>query len=464
MGKLSVVLFLLLTVVVSGKIQGTNAAFTDTAMVSGNTFTAGYWIPTLHMSVNPAVPDGEDGFYKTTPCVTLTADINGVVGGTTIYYKFSNDGDPVTGGLAYLGSCIPIPDGDPTHFEAVAVNNDNANWKSAVTTREFQVDTLNVVKSGDVVINEVMWMGSSGNEKDQWVELRNTTDHDIHIDGWYLTYRSNADNENKLLEIPDNRVIKKGGYYLASYYIKNNSAIKVTPDSDDMNNFGYEKFQIKLYASSAKTSLIDTAGSGDRIPTKGDKDHFYSMERDNIPGEGDDYDNWYTCLDNSDTMKSYWDDDRTERGTPGAKNLSKNDPTSPEYDPNYTGDPEVVTETLTDNSDDEKVVSKKVTIEEKIDDKGPVASDETLVSIPPTLPDPQVSVAVPTETEVLVEIKEELTKPPLITPVEKKISEETKLGEEKNDKPEVKEADKKEEIKKEETKPQETKPDAATKE
>ena len=31
----------------------------------------------------------------------------------------------------------------------------------------------------DVVINEVMWMGSSSHTADEWIELRNMTSHDI---------------------------------------------------------------------------------------------------------------------------------------------------------------------------------------------------------------------------------------------------------------------------------------------
>ena len=35
-----------------------------------------------------------------------------------------------------------------------------------------------------VVINEVMWSGSSLSTDDQWIELRNTTDKDINIGKW----------------------------------------------------------------------------------------------------------------------------------------------------------------------------------------------------------------------------------------------------------------------------------------
>jgi len=40
---------------------------------------------------------------------------------------------------------------------------------------------------GDVVINELMWMGSTKGASDEWIELRNTTDSSIDISGWQIT-------------------------------------------------------------------------------------------------------------------------------------------------------------------------------------------------------------------------------------------------------------------------------------
>jgi len=40
--------------------------------------------------------------------------------------------------------------------------------------------------NGDVVINEIMWMGSVGNSNDEWIELRNMTDADINLSGWKI--------------------------------------------------------------------------------------------------------------------------------------------------------------------------------------------------------------------------------------------------------------------------------------
>lgn len=120
-------------------ITGTFAYFSDTATIQANA-SAGVWIPTLTMSVNPSSPDGGNGWYKTSPCITLNA--SGVtVGSSKIYYEFSDDGDPIDGGTIYTGGCINVPDGNPTHFQAQAVNTLNPSWKSNIVNEDFKVDT-----------------------------------------------------------------------------------------------------------------------------------------------------------------------------------------------------------------------------------------------------------------------------------------------------------------------------------
>jgi hypothetical protein len=204
------------------------------------------------------------------------------------------------------------------------VSNDPELFDDSVDWITVDVKNKYEAKAGDVVINEVMWMGSKGKPMDQWVELKNVSDKDMHIKDWYLTYKSNAGNELKLIEIKDNRILKKGEYLLLSYYTKGNSAINVQPDDDGMDDFGYQKFQIKLYTDSTRKNLIDVAGDGIQEPKEGDKANYYSMERNNIPGDGADYKNWHTCLDSSST-ELYWDSNSKEQGTPGHENLSEND-------------------------------------------------------------------------------------------------------------------------------------------
>lgn len=126
----------------TGTVPGTNAFFSDSARINGNSVSAGMWIPVLSVdSVVPVAPNGTNGFYNTRPCVKLSYE--GLsFGAATIWYEFSDDGDPKAGGTEYeLGACIDIPDGNPTNFQAVAIHDMNHDWRSAVVSRDFKVDT-----------------------------------------------------------------------------------------------------------------------------------------------------------------------------------------------------------------------------------------------------------------------------------------------------------------------------------
>ncbi len=42
------------------------------------------------------------------------------------------------------------------------------------------------IQAGDVIINEIAWMGTTISSSDEWLELRNMTDQDIDLTGWTL--------------------------------------------------------------------------------------------------------------------------------------------------------------------------------------------------------------------------------------------------------------------------------------
>ncbi len=43
----------------------------------------------------------------------------------------------------------------------------------------------------DIIINEIMWSGSTISSADEWIELKNTTTHDIDISGYKINYLKN---------------------------------------------------------------------------------------------------------------------------------------------------------------------------------------------------------------------------------------------------------------------------------
>jgi len=61
---------------------------------------------------------------------------------------------------------------------------------------------------GDVVINEVAWMGTGASSADEWIELLNTTGQTVDLTGWTLAAADGAPN------IALSGVISAGGYFL----------------------------------------------------------------------------------------------------------------------------------------------------------------------------------------------------------------------------------------------------------
>ncbi len=176
---------------------------------------------------------------------------------------------------------------------------------------------------GDVVINELMWMGSNASTYDEWIELRNMTSSPINLSNWDITkYSSGA--ETLMLTISSG-TIPANGYFLISNYAETSgsSKLNVIPDVVDTDvSLANTALQIKLYDgpyAGETTTIIDTADDASGTPFAGDNANKYSMSRNTTPGDGTVSENWYTA-----TTSLNWDSGATELGTPGAANGSGN--------------------------------------------------------------------------------------------------------------------------------------------
>lgn len=191
------------------------------------------------------------------------------------------------------------------------------------------------VDPGDVVINELHWMGTDVSPSDEWIELRNMTDLAIDLSGWQLTKKSGG-SEMWMYAVPPATSIPANGYLLISEFDKDHSALNVTPDllvgtgTDDDPNFELSNInlQIKLYKGdwSDPANVIDSADDGTDNPAAGlsslnGNPVYYSMERNATPGNGEDASNWHTTF--ADT-RAFFDEGLTMvKGTPGAINQSE---------------------------------------------------------------------------------------------------------------------------------------------
>ncbi len=165
---------------------------------------------------------------------------------------------------------------------------------------------------GDVVFNELMWMGDFAGSSHEWVELRNTTGEDIDLTGWDIT-KLGSGGEELMLTISSG-IIPAQGYFLIANNNAEDSNIAVEPDLVETDvSLSNTKLQLRLYDGLFEegANLIDTADDGTGTPAGGDGQTMKSMVRKDPPGDGTLAENWYTA----DTQ-SGWDDDAQEFGTP----------------------------------------------------------------------------------------------------------------------------------------------------
>lgn len=141
------------------------------------------------------------------------------------------------------------------------------------------------VSNYDVVFSELMWMGSHASSSDEWIELKNTTDYNIDLTGWQITYLK-EDQETLMLEIPEG-IVPAGGYFLISNNVKDykfangQSILNIDPDLVDSSvTLSNSNLELKLYDGQWNDGrqLIDIAGDGN-APLKGDNTNKISMER-----------------------------------------------------------------------------------------------------------------------------------------------------------------------------------------
>ncbi|KPL07203.1 hypothetical protein AMJ86_05325, partial [bacterium SM23_57] len=141
---------------------------------------------------------------------------------------------------------------------------------------------LMAASPGDVVINEVMWMGSFSSSSDEWIELYNTTSSVIDLTGWYIlddgAYTYNLSG-----------TIAGEGYYLIE---RREEATDVTADvivtSISLANSGDA---LELFDGSSNSIDLVSTGGGWYAGAYVYGSTYYSMERIN-PAGPDNASNW----------------------------------------------------------------------------------------------------------------------------------------------------------------------------
>ncbi len=317
-GMLLALLFFALSLT---QISGTNSFFTDSAEIKGIEFRAGKWIPTLEMEVSPEEPDGEDGWYTETPCVKFSSDMDDV----TIYYSFAGEEETINGEIDE-DTCVYPPEGE-SQLSAWAVNEENDDWLSDTLSRDFKVEIR--AKEGDVVINELMWMGSAQDEGDEWIELKNMTDRDIDLSNWDIMNAGKGNGGH--IEIPHGYEIKAGGYFLITAKKWKDTEINLSKDLKKDEGYTHVSgMDLKdegeqLVLRNKNKEVIDTAWQDEQWPDGFQGEYLnMSMERDEEIRDGEIKSSWHTCSDEKCNDEEYWKKEGVNFGTPGKKNSTAN--------------------------------------------------------------------------------------------------------------------------------------------
>lgn len=252
------------------------------------------------------------------------------------------------------------------------------------------------VNTGDIVINELMWMGTSVSYADEYLELRNMTNRTLDLTRLTLTKLSAGSDVTMAIDLTGKTIAPHGYFLIANgnAYAGGDSQLidSLTPNMWDTSlDLSNTELQIKLMQGS---TVIDVAWDG-TAPREGIYDttpgseKYYSMERIFTPSNGANPLEWYTTIDAASTM-DFFEGTADERGTPGAGNRSENEPlvhqelrirdTPPATQSAIIVQPEVATPsgsaTLSVNASD-----------------SPVSTGSATITEPSTTPEPDASAA-----------------------------------------------------------------------
>lgn len=162
--------------------------------------------------------------------------------------------------------------------------------------------------AGDVVINEVAWMGTAASSTDEWIELHNTTGQDINLTGW--TLRSNDNTPNITLS----GIIPADEYFLLER--TDNTTVSDIP-ADQIYTGALVDSGETLTLRDAGNQVIDTANNDGGAWPAGNNTTKSTMERSN-PLTPDTDANW--ASNNGVTRNGLDANGNPLNGTPKARN------------------------------------------------------------------------------------------------------------------------------------------------
>lgn len=214
-----------------------------------------------------------------------------------------------------------------TGWQSIFADN-TQGWSDEEKIVDNLINTGEWLSEGDVVINEVMWMGSDDSTADEWIELKNMTDNPINLKNWDIYGAVSGGSGHLEIAHGVDAYIPANGFLLIANKDKDYSDLDVNVD--------VAKTNISLqnnYNTNGALILKDKDGNMiDATPIPSDSDwpagengsstsDYRSMQRKLVPGDGTDENNWFTINHPAANDTDYWDDEINNYGTPGSENL-----------------------------------------------------------------------------------------------------------------------------------------------
>jgi hypothetical protein len=172
--------------------------------------------------------------------------------------------------------------------------------------------SLSAALPGEIIFSELMWMGSSASNADEWIELYNCGNHLVELSGWTIT-RLTREGEQPMLELEAGHIEPGDTFLIANYAADNpRSHLTISPDLvATAVSLANDRLQLRLYNRQGK--LVDLADDGRGIPLAGDAHLKRSMVRIGFDQDGSLPDSWATARE-----ANGWDQGSSELGTPGS--------------------------------------------------------------------------------------------------------------------------------------------------
>ncbi|MCK5044548.1 DUF1566 domain-containing protein [Candidatus Parcubacteria bacterium] len=144
-------------------------------------------------------------------------------------------------------------------------------------------ENLSTATNTPIVFNEIAWMGNLADWRNEWLELKNTSQEDVSLAGWQL-----LDKDEQIKIIFDNDSISAQGFYLLE---RNEEAVpNIQADKIYSGYLNNENESLRLFDQNCNLIdeiIVDTWPAGDNTEKR-------TMEKDSI--------GWHTYDGNSEVM------------------------------------------------------------------------------------------------------------------------------------------------------------------